>query len=348
MAGKPQVTLTLAGDEAKLTNAFDKVGTASKQMSDQVSTASSSMSDASSRFDSLAESTDTAETRFTGFYDTLGGTRDALAALNDDSLSMSDRLIALGQAGADLAGGLTGFVVPALQSMWTKITATTAGTWALTAAQTAWNAITTAGAAAMRLLNAAFISSPIGWIVLAIGALVAAFVILWNKSAAFRDFFIGVWNGIKSVVGTVVDWIVDAWNGVINFFSELPGKITGFFNGLGDGIKNIFKGAVNVVIDLLNKGIGLINKLIHGINNVSGIVGIPAIPDIPKIPRLHTGGVVPGMPGTEVPIMAMAGEHVSTSSQGGGVRVTFAGDLDGALQRLIMKWMRSGEMRIEV
>lgn len=369
MASKPTVTLTLAGDEKKLTesfartesagqamvgsveqgsaklgSAFDKVGSASKAMGDKVSSSSEDFDQVGRSTDDFVDKADGAESKAIGFTDSLSGMQGIMQGLSDDSLSTTDRLAVLGQGAADLAGGMANLIIPALGSFGSMLASTAAGQWALNAAQTAWNGITTASAAAMRLLNAAFVASPIGWIVLGIGAIVTAFVLLWNKSAAFRDFFIGIWNAIKTAVGVVVDWIKSAWNGVIDFFRGLPDKITGFFRSLGDGIKNIFKGAVNVVIDLLNKGIGLINSLIHGINNVSGLIGIPAIPDIPKIPRLHSGGVVPGLPGQERLMVLQGGEKVSTSTQGGG-RLIVEGD--GALAQLIMKMIRTGEIRLE-
>lgn len=341
MAGKPTVTLTLAGDEKKLTEAFDRVGAASKQMGDQVGSSSKEMTDAGSRFDDLADRSDTAETRFTGFYDTIGGTRDALSAWNDESLSTTDRLVALGQAGADLAGGLTGFLIPALQSIWGKLTATTAGTWALTAAQAAWNGITTAGAVAMRLLNAAFVASPIGWIVLAIGALVTAFVLLWNKSAAFRDFFIGIWNSIKTAFGAVIDWIKSVWNGIPGFFSGIVTSIGNVVKGIGDTLKNVFKGALNGVISVLNGIISGINILIDGINWVNPFDDIP---HVPKIPKLHTGGVVPGLPGQERLMLLQGGERVSTSSQGGGMTLVITGS--GGMYEAFQYGVRTGEIQL--
>jgi phage-related protein len=343
MASKPTVTLTLAGDEAKLTDAFDKVGVASKQMSDKVDSSSKAMTDSGDRFDTLTESADGAEGKFMGFHDVLDGVKGGLETLADPSASLTDKLIGLGQAGADIAGGLASFLIPALQGMWGRLTATTAAQWALTTAQTAWNAVTEASAVAMKLLNAAFISSPIGWVVLLIGGLVAAFIILWNKSAAFRDFFIGVWDGIKSVVGGVVDWIKSVWNGIPGFFTGIVTSIGNIFSGIGDAIKGAFKGAINFVIDMLNKAIDFFNKIIYGVNLVNPFSDIP---NIPHIPKLHTGGVVPGMPGQERLMMLQGGERVSTSSQGGGGTVTFTGDLDGAIQRLIMKWFNNGDIRL--
>lgn len=65
---------------------------------------------------------------------------------------------------------------------------------------------TSAYTAAQWLLNAAMDANPIGLIVVAIGALVAAFVVAYNKSETFRNFIDALWAGIKDAVGSVVDW----------------------------------------------------------------------------------------------------------------------------------------------
>lgn len=54
---------------------------------------------------------------------------------------------------------------------------------------------------------------PIMLIVSAIAALVAGFLYLWNTSEDFRNFWIGLWDTIKTAAGTVVD-------GVVTFFTE--------------------------------------------------------------------------------------------------------------------------------
>jgi hypothetical protein len=190
--------------------------------------------------------------------------------------------------------------------------------------------------------TAALLANPITWVVLAIAALVAAFVWLWNNVEGFRNFWKGIWHDITSQVSGAIDWIKGAWSGMLSFFSGLVTSIGNIFSGIGSAISGAFKGAINWVIGVLNHVIDFFNKIVYGINLVNPFDDIP---NIPHIPKMHTGGVVPGMPGTEVPIMAMAGEHVSTSSQGGGT-VTFAGNLDGAIQKLIMGWIRTGEIRI--
>lgn len=100
------------------------------------------------------------------------------------------------------------------------------------------------------LLNAAMSANPIGLVVAAIVGLVAAFVVLWNKSDAFREFFINLWETIKNAVGVAVDsiagffsglWegIKSIWSGVSSWFnSKVIQPVVGFFSGLWRGLKN--------------------------------------------------------------------------------------------------------------
>lgn len=52
--------------------------------------------------------------------------------------------------------------------------------------------------AAWKVLSGAFAASPIGWVVIGIVALVASLVLLWNKSAAFRNLLTGIFDNIKN------------------------------------------------------------------------------------------------------------------------------------------------------
>ena len=64
----------------------------------------------------------------------------------------------------------------------------------------------------------ALASNPIGWIIIAVGALIAVFVLLWNKSEAFRDFWIDLWNRIKEPVVAAIDTVKAAWNDLTGIF----------------------------------------------------------------------------------------------------------------------------------
>lgn len=99
------------------------------------------------------------------------------------------------------------------------------------------------------LLNVAMNANPIGLIVAAIAGLVTAFVILWNKSETFRNFFIGMWEGIKKAVGAVVDWIKENWktmllflvNPVAGIFKYLYEHFEGFRNFVDNIVKSVKK-----------------------------------------------------------------------------------------------------------
>jgi TP901 family phage tail tape measure protein len=102
---------------------------------------------------------------------------------------------------------------------------------------------TRAMAVAQWLLNTAMLANPIVWIVLAVAALVAGFVLLYNKCETFRKVvntvcsavagyfsFVwkvakAIWGGIYSAITSPIETAKAAWSG-----------ITGFFGGLWDGI----------------------------------------------------------------------------------------------------------------
>ncbi len=320
MSTKPSVTMTLAGDEKKLTEAFDRVGASSTAMADKVSSAGKEMDRAGTRFDDMAEKSDTAETRATGFADVLTGATEGLAAWNDESLSGTEKMIALGQAGADLAGGLTGFLIPAIGSLATMMKVQ---------------------------LGSAFTFIAAHPLLIVIGLIIAAIVLLitqtdWFQAVAVRVFnWVG--NLVKNVFGASVDWVVARWNGLMDWFEALPRRIGAALGAVGGFIADAFKGGVNMAIGMLNWGIDRINNLIYGVNLISPFNDVPYIP---HIPRLHTGGMVPGMPGTETLIMAKAGEHVSAPGQG-GASGTLVVRGTGALAELLQAMIYNGDLQLE-
>lgn len=74
---------------------------------------------------------------------------------------------------------------------------------------------------AMAALNITMSLNPIVLVIAAIAGLVAAFVMLWNKSEEFRNFWTGLWDTIKTAAGNALDAIV-------NFFAQLPSRIWTF------------------------------------------------------------------------------------------------------------------------
>jgi len=96
----------------------------------------------------------------------------------------------------------------------------------VTAATQIWSVVTKAAAVVWRLLNLAFVGSPIGLIVVAILALVAGIILLWKHSETFRKIVLAVWDAIKKAALAVVNWFKEK---AIPFFKAAWDKITSFF-----------------------------------------------------------------------------------------------------------------------
>lgn len=182
----------------------------------------------------------------------------------------------------------------------------------------AWKAATEGMTIAQQLLNVVMEANPIGLIIAAITALVAAFTILWNTSDEFRQFWIDLWEGIKAAAAAVVDavtgfftsaWdaIKGAWSGAKNFFSGIWEGIKGIFGGVKGWFSNVFQGAADAISTIFNGIVGVIktpinwlinalNTVIDGINKIKIPSWVPGIGgygiNIPRIPNLAKGGVL--------------------------------------------------------
>ena len=106
-----------------------------------------------------------------------------------------------------LAGVITGTVIPAIQSLW-----------------------------------AFLLANPIVLIIAAIAALVAGFVYLWNNCEEFRNFWLNLWDSIKSAVSNASAGVQAAFNSLINVFSSIKTFISDLFGGIGTLISDLFSG----------------------------------------------------------------------------------------------------------
>lgn len=79
---------------------------------------------------------------------------------------------------------------------------------------------------AQTLLNAVMNANPIMLIITAIGLLIGAFTLLWNKSEGFRNFWINVWEGIKNIVSNAVDWITGIFKKIKLPHFKVTGKLS--------------------------------------------------------------------------------------------------------------------------
>lgn len=127
---------------------------------------------------------------------------------------------------------------------------------------------------AMLLLNMAFNLNPIGIIVTAIGLLVAAFIILWNKCEGFRNFWINLWEGIKKTFFTVVNFIKENWKelgtllvnpigGALALLYKFNPKFKEWVDNLGNNIKTFFTEIIpNLLINAWNSIVAFFTQTI--------------------------------------------------------------------------------------
>jgi hypothetical protein len=179
----------------------------------------------------------------------------------------------------------------------------------VTAAQWAW--------------NAAQLASPLTWIILAIGVLIAIIVVIAVKTDWFQKAWKAAWGWIKSAASAVGSWFKDtlwgkwikgAWDAILNkaaavvvWFRKIPGMLKAAFSGLVDIITWPYRTAFNLIATAWNATIGKLSWTVPGW--VPGIGG--ASISAPRLPKFHTGGTVPGPIGQETLAVLQGGEVVS-------------------------------------
>ena len=109
---------------------------------------------------------------------------------------------------------------------------------------------------AMKTLNITMSLNPIGLVVIAIVALIAIFVVLWNKCEGFRNFWIGLGNTIKNAFITAVNWVKTKINECITAF-----------NNFKNGVKNVINSISSFVSGVVNIGKNIVTGIWQGIQN---------------------------------------------------------------------------------
>lgn len=133
---------------------------------------------------------------------------------------------------------------------------------AVTVAEKARAAATTLVDNATKLLNGTMKLNPIGIVITLIGALVAAFLYLWNTSEEFRNFWIGVWDAVKAAVQPLADWVM------ANVITPLVSKFQEFqtlFAGLWDAIVANVTSAWEQIAPIVQAGMQVIQTIIGAV-----------------------------------------------------------------------------------
>ena len=130
--------------------------------------------------------------------------------------------------------------------------------------------------AAIKAVSLAFLASPIGWIVAGIAAVIAIFALLWNKCEGFRNFWIGLWDGIKTAAGVAWDFLTGAFEGIMHPIDTLMAKFDGFrsfWETTWDLISGIGKGAIDFIADTIGAIMHPIDTLMKKFETLKSIGG---------------------------------------------------------------------------
>lgn len=97
---------------------------------------------------------------------------------------------------------------------------------------------------AQKLFNAVMNANPIGIIITAIVGLVTAFILLWNNCEGFRNFWIGLWEKIKTAFQSFIDWISPVFEILKGFFVSLWTKISEIWSTIMASLQPLFDSVV--------------------------------------------------------------------------------------------------------
>lgn len=119
---------------------------------------------------------------------------------------------------------------------------------------------TQAMTAATQASNGAFLASPVGWVVIAIVALVAAITVLYFKVGAVRRFIDNLWQSMQKLWDVLLGGLRGALKATVNWFKDLPGHVSAayravveFFTGLPGLIGRAIQTAVTSTTRVLGE-----------------------------------------------------------------------------------------------
>jgi hypothetical protein len=144
---------------------------------------------------------------------------------------------------------------------------------------------------AQLILDAAMDANPIGLLVIAIGALVGAFVIAWTHSEKFRAVIEGVLNWIAGhwqllisiilgPIGIIISLLVTYWSQIVNAIQTAVSTVINFVTGHWRLLISILLGPFGIIIALIVTYWDQISGTVRtGVSKVIGFVGgLAALP----------------------------------------------------------------------
>ena len=123
-------------------------------------------------------------------------------------------------------------------------------------------------AAAQWAMNSALLASPITWIIIGIGAIIAAIVLLVANWDSVWPVLVSAWDYIVDAWNTAWEWIKGffsgLWESITTFVSGIPGAISGFAAGVWDSISSFFSGLWESITTFVSGIPGAISGFLAG------------------------------------------------------------------------------------
>lgn len=144
-------------------------------------------------------------------------------------------------------------------------------------------AATRIAAAAQAAFNAVMSANPIALVVLAVVALVAALVYLYNNNETVRSAIISAWNSIKSaavaVWNSIAPTISAAWGAIkaaaqagITFLQGIWTTIQPYVSAFGSFLISALSGLIGVIGTVLSVAVTIVGGILQGIIAIFGAV----------------------------------------------------------------------------
>ena len=143
-------------------------------------------------------------------------------------------------------------------------------------AQQTWSSVTKAATAVQGAFNAVVSANPIGAIITAIAAVVAALVWFFTQTetgrkawAAFTQFLTGAWNKVcevgKAVWEGLASFFSGLWEGISSVAQSVWGGISSFFTGIWDGVSSVWNTVWNGVKTVFEAVWGFIQAYVQNV-----------------------------------------------------------------------------------
>lgn len=209
--------------------------------------------------------------------DTYQETNADVIAANDAANNLTQAQAALGEAVAPLSTFFTNLIAGGLQWMVDNLPVVVPLVVGLGTAFTGFMVVNTIVPAVTGLVTGlgglsgilAAITGPVGIAVMAVAALAAGFVALWNSSETFRNGVMAVWTTIQTVFGTLAEWFMTTViTPVVTYFQSLAPQLQAIWDGIV-GIINIamptIQGIIQTVMGVIQTVWGAVWPAIQGV-----------------------------------------------------------------------------------